>query len=184
MCRFKSVIILREKIYCPPNYDHHSQILEELGIKDDSNFPNFVRVEMIPKDNDIFNHNLDNWKLNVDQDFRPDWFDEEKAEKEMKIKMREVFEKCFAINQEKRKEYKDVKLWIKNSKVNAYGNSTVEAYDNSTVEAYGNSTVEAYDNSTVEAYDNSTVKACGNSTIKAYDNSTVEACGNSTILIS
>jgi hypothetical protein len=65
MCQFKSAIILKERIYCPLNKDSHSDMLEDLGIKDDSCFPNFVRIEMIPKDGDIFNHNINNWEMNV-----------------------------------------------------------------------------------------------------------------------
>jgi len=58
MCQVKSAIVLKDRIYMPFKHDHHSQMLEELGIKDDSRFPNFVRVEITPKDGDIWNHEM------------------------------------------------------------------------------------------------------------------------------
>jgi hypothetical protein len=159
----------------PFEHDHHSQMLEELGIKDDTQFPNFVRVEITPVDGDIFNHNLDNWKLRVDQDFRPDWFDVDKAEKECKIKMQEWFEKCFAIDSQEWKEFRNTRIYVRNAKV--------EAWENSSVVAWGNSSVEAWENSSVVARGNSSVEARENSSVVARENSSVVAWGNSQILI-
>ncbi|NBW16523.1 MAG: hypothetical protein EBR82_51955, partial [Caulobacteraceae bacterium] len=68
-----------------------------------------------------------------------------------------------------------------NSKVRAFGESTVEASDNATVRASGNATVRAYGNATVRASDNATVRAYGNATVEAYDNATVEAYDNATV---
>jgi hypothetical protein len=61
MCRTKSGILLKDSVYMSFEHDHHTKMLEELGIKDDSAFPNFVRIEITPKDGDIFNHDLKNW---------------------------------------------------------------------------------------------------------------------------
>ena len=181
MCQFKSAIVLKDRIYCPLKHDHHTQMLEELNIKDDNEFPNFVRVEMVPKDRDVFNHNLENWILHVDQDFLPDWFDVEKVEKEMKIKMEEVFEKCFAIDSQDWKEYRDTKIYVKNSKIRTFNSSVVARYNSSVVARY-NSSVVAWDNSSVVAWDNSSVVARGNSSVEARDNSSVEARDNSSVV--
>ena len=99
MCQFKSGIVLPDKIVVPLDKDSHTNILKSLGIKDDSEFPNFVRIEYVPKDGDIFNHDPDNWVLKVNQDFRPDWFDAEKAARLMReFYMPQVFEKSFIID--------------------------------------------------------------------------------------
>jgi hypothetical protein len=124
MCKFKSGIVLKDRIYCPLNHDHHTQMLEELGIRDDSQFPNFVRVEMIPRDGDVFNHDLNNWKLNVDQDFRPDWFDADKTEKEMKVKMQEAFEKMFIIDREV-EEISSGEWYLKNGIIRRLGGNAI-----------------------------------------------------------
>ena len=164
MCQIKSAIVLKDRIYMPFKHDHHSQMLEELGVKDDSQFPNFVRVEITPKDGDIWNHDINNWKLRVDQDFRPDWFDVDEVEPRAKEKLKEWFEQCFVIDDKNWKEYKDTKIYVKNGKVKAF-NSSVVARGNSSVVARENSSVEAWGNSSVEAWENSSVVAWGNSQI-------------------
>ena len=75
MCKLKSAIILKDRIFLP-DYDSHSDMLEELGIKDDYLHASktFVRVELSPKNGDVFS-DIDAWDLNVDQDIVPDWFD-------------------------------------------------------------------------------------------------------------
>ena len=75
MCKLKSMIVLKDRIYCP-DHDSHQQMLEELGIKDDylGASKTFVRVEVSP-DNDDITIPVDEWQINVDQDITPDWFD-------------------------------------------------------------------------------------------------------------
>ncbi len=98
MCYLKSAIVLKTKIYMPLDHDHHTQMLEELGIKDDSNSPTFVRVEVLPIDGNIFNHDLNNWKLNIDQQCRPDWFNEFKTEEDVKKELVKFFEQRFILD--------------------------------------------------------------------------------------
>jgi hypothetical protein len=68
------MIVLKDRIYCP-DHDHHQQMLEELGIKDDfiGASKTFVRVELSPANYDI-TIPVDEWKINVDQDITPEWF--------------------------------------------------------------------------------------------------------------
>ena len=197
MCKLKSGIILKDSVFVP-NYDSHTDMLEELKIKDTRKNAErlFVRAEFYPKEN-IFS-DVNKWIYHVDQDILPEWYVEEvdkdrfiKAVKEWHKKHVLVGVDGITLSGGDTYYIKDCKnVVVKNdSTVKAYDNSTVEAFNNSTVEAFNNSTVkacnnstvEAYDNSTVEAYDNSTVKACNNSTVKACNNSTVEAFNNSTV---
>ena len=180
MCEIKSMIVLKNKIYCPLDLDHHTQMLKELNIEDNKVNPNFVRIEVIPKDNDLFNHNLNNWKINIDQDYKPDWFFIEEYEEKIKIELQKWFEQRFLIDDNFGKIIKEGKWFLKNSTVS-------DMYNNSTVSRmYGNSTVSRMNsNSTVsEMCGNSTVsEMCGNSTVsKMCGNSTVSRmCGNSTV---
>ena len=206
MCKLKSAIILKDRVFIP-DYDRHTDMLKELGIEDSRKNAEtlFVRAELSPKNGDVFS-DIGTWEFNVDQDIRPEWFVEPYEKERMVKAVKEWADKHILIGR-KNEEISDGTYYLKdcidiiflnNSTVKAYGNSTVEAYgnstvtaydnstvtaayDNSTVKAYSNSTVEAYSNSTVMAYDNSTVKAYGNGTVMAYDNSTVEAYGNSTV---
>jgi hypothetical protein len=74
MCKLKSAIILKDRVFIP-DYDHHSEMLAELGIADTrANAERlFVRAELIPKNGDVFS-DIDTWEFNVDQDIRPEWF--------------------------------------------------------------------------------------------------------------
>ena len=80
MCRLKSGIILKNRVFVP-EYDSHTEMLEELGIKDDylGASKTFVRVELSPADGDVFS-DIDTWKLTVDQDITPEWYDEDTYE--------------------------------------------------------------------------------------------------------
>ena len=77
MCQLKSAIILKDRVFVP-EYDSHTDMLEELGIKDTEENAGrlFVRAELTPPDGDAFRP-LNEWKFKVDQDILPDWFVEE-----------------------------------------------------------------------------------------------------------
>ena len=87
MCRFKSGIILKNKVVVAPGEnDSHSDLLESLGINDDyfgaTNV--FVRAELIPANDEWWidpAEEPDKWRFIVDQDMRPEWFDEVEHEK-------------------------------------------------------------------------------------------------------
>ena len=59
MCQVKSGLVLKDKVFMPLDYDSHEDMIKELKLKDTTQSPDFVRVEIIPKDGDLFNHNLD-----------------------------------------------------------------------------------------------------------------------------
>lgn len=87
MCRFKSGIILKNKVVVAPGEnDSHSDLLESLGINDDyfgaTNV--FVRAELVPANDEWWidpAEEPDKWRFVVDQDMRPEWFDESEHEK-------------------------------------------------------------------------------------------------------
>ena len=91
MCRFKSGIILKNKIViAPEDNESHSDLLESLGIKDDyiGASKTFVRAELVPKKDDEWwidpAEKPEKWVFVVDQDIIPDWFDKETHEKEFR----------------------------------------------------------------------------------------------------
>ena len=98
MCRFFSAVVIKDKVLFDMDIDSHEDILVKFGLKDNSPFPNFVRVEVTPKDGDLFNHDLDNWEMRVDQDTRPDWFDAGEYEAKIKTALKETLEQRFIIN--------------------------------------------------------------------------------------
>ena len=97
MCQFFSGVITREGVVYDLWKDSHEELLKKAGLKDTLRHPEFVRVELLPKNGDIFNHSPENWKLSVDQDFRPEWFSEEFAELEMKKAFKVVSKRVFLV---------------------------------------------------------------------------------------
>ena len=84
MCQFKSGLILRERTYAPWGMDSHEDMIRELNLNDSGYEPDFVRVELIPSGKEWWKSSKD-WMFKVDQDYLPDWWNAEWAEKEMKI---------------------------------------------------------------------------------------------------
>ena len=106
-----------------------------------------MRVETTPIDGNLFNHDLSNWKTKVDQDYRPDWFDLDDAEKKVKEILPKIFKERFIVNVKEKVE-------VKTGRWYASGCSHVEAWDFSRVEAHGYSHIEAHGYSRVEVKEN------------------------------
>lgn len=149
MCQFKSAICLKDRVFVP-DYDSHSKMLEELHIEDDFAHASkiFVRVELVPEDGDKTS-DVDEWKLNVDQDVLPDWWNENDCLPRIKAAV-----KVWCNNHILRTGMHTVRdgIWY------ACGNATVVAYGNASVKAYGNASVEAFDDARVVAFDEASVK--------------------------
>ena len=75
MCMFKSMLLLKDKVFCP-NYDSHEDMINETGMEHGPMRENFVRVEITPPDDDL-TVPIDKWKYKVDQDYLPEWYVEE-----------------------------------------------------------------------------------------------------------
>ena len=180
MCQFKSAIVLKNRVFVP-DYDSHSDMLKELHIEDDYMHAStqFVRVELSPPDGNRMS-DIDGWKLKVDQDITPDWWDE-KADLP---RIKEAIKDWRVARTLKGGEH-EVKdgVWFAtdSATVRATGSATVRAYDSATVRAYDSATVRAYDSATVRATDSATVRATGSATVEATDSATVEAYGSATV---
>ena len=172
MCKLKSAIILKDRIFMP-DYDSHSKMLDELGITDDyfNASKVFVRAELSPADGDVFS-DIDSWEFSVDQDITPEWFDEKDCAERMRKAAKEWANTHIFIGQNGLKISHGENIFIKDCKnVDICGNTTVKSI-------CGNATVNyIYDNATVERiYDNATVNyICGNAMVEnIYGNATVE----------
>ena len=179
MCRLKSGIILKDRIFIP-NYDNHTDMLKELNIEDNKNNINFVRAELLPKNNNIFSDVL-TWHFHVDQDILPDWFTYEYDKQRMINAVKEWTKNHIFENIDGLKLKGNDKYYLKNCKnVKTFDNCTVIAYRNCTVYAYENCTIYARDNCTVNAFNDCVVMARGNCKAYTYDDCTVYVYNNST----
>ena len=183
MCKLKSAIILKDRIFIP-NYDSHTQMLEELGIKDTrANAEKlFIRAELYPANGDVFSP-VDTWTFKVDQDITPEWYVE---------------------NYDKERMYKAVKEWAKDRihigvdglKINAGANhfikdcKNVEVCDSASIsKVCGSASIsKVYDSASIsEVYDSASIsEVCGSVSIsKVYDSASIsEVCGSAIIAAS
>ena len=168
MCRFKSGIILKNKvIVAPGSDDSHSNLLEQLGIQDDyiGATKTFVRAELIPDDDEWWispEEQPDKWKFVVDQDVTPDWFDRKEHEKEFRESVC-IWWKEHVFVDKKIEELSSgyyrlkrchVKKLLKDVQVMCDSSTVQEMCDSSTVkEMYGSSTVQRmYNSSTARTF--------------------------------
>lgn len=171
MCRLKSGIILKDRIFVP-EYDSHTEMLEELGIEDNylTASKTFVRFELLPKDNNIFS-NIDNWELNIDQDIVPDWYDE-------KIYKSRVIEQV----KDWAKEY--IHIGIDNLDINSGEKHYIKDCKN--VGIGGNATVNYIGGSTTVAYigDTAIIANIGDSVIinRIFDRAMIGIVGDNTMI--
>ena len=181
MCKLKSAIILKDRIFMP-DYDSHSKMLEELKITDDyfNASKVFVRAELAPENGDGFS-DIDGWKFCVDQDITPEWFDKKDCAERMRNAVKEWAKTHIFVGQNYLKISHGENIFIKDCKnVNIYGNATVKYIcGNATVKNICDDATVKYicDNATVEyIYDNATVKnICDDATVEYIsDNATVE----------
>ena len=190
MCKLKSAIVLKNKIFMP-DYDSHSDMLKELGI--DDNFigatKKFVRVELSPENGDPFS-DIDGWILKVDQDIRPEWWSEEEYKPQIIEKVKEWAKTHIFVGVDGLKLNTGTNYYIKDCKdveitgsatVEACGSASVEAWDSASVKACGSASVEACDTASVEACDTASVKACGSATVEACDTASVEAWDSASV---
>ena len=189
MCKLKSAIILKDRIFMP-DYDSHSKMLEELGIVDDyfNASKVFVKAELVPENKDVFS-DIDRWKLEVDQDITPEWFDEKDCAERMRKAVKEWANTHIFIGQNDLKISHGENIFIKDCKnvdicgdakvKYICGDTTVKSIggDATVKNIYGNSMVKSiYGKASVECiYDNATVESIyGNASIECIrDNVTV-----------
>ena len=182
MCRFKSMILLKDSVFIP-DYDHHQDMLAELGIKDNRKNAEklFVRVELSPTNGDIFS-DISNWEYRADQDILPLWYVEEVEKRRAIEAVKEWAITHIFVGQNNLELKEGGHYYIKDCRnVKICGSATVEACGSATVEACGSATVKAWDSATVEAWGSATVEAWGSATVKAWDSATVEACSSATV---
>jgi hypothetical protein len=182
------MILRREqRPYWSPNTESHEEMIKELGLRDNTRDPDFVRVEIVPPAGDM-RAPLDQWQYRVDQDLCPDWYDAADAEAQVRaalpdwVKMKVLVDGVHEVKSGNRYAYGSSRVVARDSsRVEAWGSSRVEARDSSRVVAWGSSRVVARDSSRVVARDSSSVEAWGSSRVVARDSSRVEAWGSSRV---
>ena len=220
MCRLKSCLVLKNRVFCPA-YDSHQDMLKELGIEDNevNARKTFVRVELIPPEatcsyfNDKYFTSLQaplsEWKLTVDQDILPDWWEPAIYRPAIEQEIQKWLDKYVLINQEEKtivgNSYKD-RYYLYNCKhiflidtnsimkncsaIWCEGGNNIIAIDSKLSSSktldiqyyiYGCSALRTYNETPVWAYNESRVCSyVGN--IYLRDNAICEACGQTNVI--
>lgn len=173
MCKIKSCIALKDRIFCP-DYDSHDKMLKELGIKDTRENAErlFVRVELSPVDGDVFSP-LCTWKMEIDQDVIPNWWVAEAEEPRVREAVAE-WAKDHIFCDTKNLNLNNGTYHLKNSTAKLWRNSTAKLRDNSTAKLRDNSTATLCDNSVGIIPDSELAGNPDNYT--AIDNATIKDC--------
>ena len=180
MCKLKSAIILKNKIFMP-DYDSHGKMLEELGIADDylNASKTFIRAELSPENSDPFT-DIDTWKFRVDQDITPDWFTEDEYKPLMVEKVKEWAKYRIHIGVKGLKVDCGENHYIKDCKdVEVCGSATIQRVCGSATiqRVCGSATIQdVYDSATIQ-------RVYGSATIqRVYGSATIQCvCGSATI---
>ena len=175
MCKLKSAIILKNRIFIP-DYDSHSQMLEELGIKDSylNASKTFVRAELSPVNGDPFS-DIDGWALNVDQDITPDWFDMEDCKARMRAAVKEWAKTHIYIGVDNLTISSGENYYIKDChNVVVYGSAEIQR-------VCGSATIwDVYDSATIlDVYDSAKIQDVRGSAMiqRVYDSATIQRVG-------
>ena len=56
MCEFLSAVVTKTKFYYDAFDDSHETLIQKHKLNDNTRTPDFVRIEITPKDGDICNH--------------------------------------------------------------------------------------------------------------------------------
>ena len=182
MCRFKSGIILKDRVFIP-DYDSHENMLKELKIEDteDNAKRLFVRAELVPPNDDVFAP-VSEWKYHVDQDILPDWYVAEVDEQRTREAVAEWAKEHIHVG-EKIEKINSGTHWIKDCEVERiYGSAKIEAiYGSAKIgDIYGSAEIgDIYDSAEIGAiYDSAEIGAIyGSAKIRAI-------CGSATVITS
>ena len=159
MCQFKSGIILKTRcVVAQGADDSHTTLLEELNIEDtiENAMRKFVRVELVPPIREWWT-DPDTWKINVDQDITPEWFeaDKEKYLDEFRKAVKEWWNVHVLVDQKieelssgyYRLKRCEVKKLLKDVQVLLDSSTVQEMLDSSTVQKmWGSSITRDYKN--------------------------------------
>ena len=194
MCKLKSAIVLKDRVYCP-DHDSHDRMLTELGIKDtyENASSLFVRIELSPTDGRA-DGDVDGWRLKVDQDILPDWWVEEVDVPRVRAAVKAW---CGVhVLRDGYHKLRDGKWYLYgNASAKLYGNASAELYNSASAELYnsasaklyGSASAELYNSASAKLYDSASAKLYGNASANLYDSASAilpaNSCGNSTATV-
>jgi hypothetical protein len=186
MCKFYSAIVSRSgELYHKTSLISHEDIIDYYNLNDSSLHDNICRVEFYPDNTkDILDINM--YKLHVDEDCIPNWFEEYKESTIDKLKdiINNMIIKTntkilcdggyilgnnIIVNQ------------LKNSIIYYAGYATIENANYATIKNANYATIENAGSATIENAGSATIENANYATIKYANYATIENAGSATI---
>ena len=94
MSTYKRMIISEEGVLSPLDDTDYEDVLSKFENK----CRDFIQIKLYPKDGNIFNHNLKNWKFDLDLEDIPVWFNKSKYLTKCNNSLLFWFKKRFKLN--------------------------------------------------------------------------------------
>ncbi len=173
MCRFFSCILTKyDDIYYADDDGKllisHDKIIETEHLNTKDELRTYLRVEITPKDGNVFNHNLDNWTINLDtlSDYIPDWYLRNKQHYDtlLKQELKRVFKEYFAIGETLIKAKPNIAFY-RDCNIENLSDANILALDNCTIDTISHSKIEDIKNSKIETIEHSDIWMLKYSTI-------------------
>jgi len=178
MCEPASMIVTKKKVFWSLKTESHHEIISEFGLKEKDVRGNYtlVPIEITPPVND-FRLPLSKWQFRIDhagyKHELPNWWDEKKEEKRVRIALKEWRKAKIIMPNESRNNIIDGQV------IAIYG--TVEYIRGGTVKYIEGGTVEYIRGGTVEYIRGGTVKSIEGGTVKYIEGGTVEYIRGGTV---
>jgi len=171
MCNSASFIVTQNDVFFSKYSDSHEDIISENKLNDKTDTPDFVRIEISPKDND-YRTPIESWIFKTDQDFLPEWFNIQEAEIACRDKINE-WAKTHIIR-------KDTKIPAEFTKLNLIilsGNVTIDTLSDGCVQSYETTklTINTLSGGDVRSYDTTklTINTVSSGDVRSYNTSKV-----------
>lgn len=104
MCEFFSCIVKKDgSVLWDKNVNSHEEIIEKFKLDANNHeTKQYVRIEVTAKDGDVFNHDIKNWKIKIDESTTPTWYERQQTtlyENNIFKALKQCFKEIFVIKQ-------------------------------------------------------------------------------------
>ena len=173
MCQPASFIVTKYQVFWSKLNESHESIIEENKLDDTKKQPDFIRVEIIPKNQ---NHllPLSQWQYRLDQDIAPAWY----AAKEVEKRARAELPAWFTFHVKTSGHHVITKGWVF-----LHDSSSAELCGSSSAKLYGSSSAKLHSSSSAKLHDSSSAVLYGSSSAVLYDSSSAVLSGSSSAVL-
>ena len=184
MCEPASFVVTKKQVFWSENRDSHEIIIEENKLKemDVRKNPTFVRVEIVPPDRD-YRLPFSKWNYKLDQDIRPEWYNEKDVEKRCRAKLKDWRKANVVMPNETVNEIKKPMVAVYGTIKYVRGGTMIKSVEGGTIKSVEGGTIEYVRGGTIKSVEGGTIKSVYGGTIESvYGDFPKNVKGNATII--